>query len=220
MKRILIFGDSNSWGYLDDESGNRYARRWPKTTANALAANHFAAEIIEDCLPGRTTNLPDPVMGAEFSGIASLPASVKSHQPLDLVLIMLGTNDLKTRFNRQAEDIASALSQLVHIVKDSGAGAGGWHAQTTPSIAIICPPRLGMLVNDADWPRYAEWRGSFEISENLPQHIARMCDFEAVHFIDANEGASSSERDPIHWTAEMHHQFGNFMADRITEIFS
>ena len=159
-------------------------------------------------------------MGAEFSGIASLPASVKSHQPLDLVLIMLGTNDLKTRFNRQAEDIASALSQLVHIVKASGAGAGGWHAQTAPSIAIICPPRLGMRVNEADWPRYAEWRGGFEISENLPRHVARMCQSEAVHFIDANEGANSSERDPIHWTAEMHHQFGNFIADRITEILS
>jgi len=219
VKRILIFGDSNSWGYLDDDSGNRYPQRWP-VQAQTHLRQHLDVEMIEDCLPGRTTNLPDPVMGGEFNGERSLSASVKSHQPLDLVLIMLGTNDLKTRFGRTAETIASALAELVHIVKASGAGAGGWHAQSPPSIGIICPPMLGSRVNEADWPRYAEWRGGFETSQKLAHHIAVMCRAENVHFIDANEGAISSSRDPIHWTAGMHHQFGEYMADRIAILLS
>ena len=219
MQRVFIFGDSNSWGYLDDGSGNRYSNRWPVQAAQHLS-RQMPVEIIEDCLPGRTTNLPDPVMGPEFDGSSILSASVKSHQPLDLVLIMLGTNDLKHRFGRDAEDIASALAALVGIVKQSGAGAGGWHAQMPPKIAVICPPTLGTRVNDSSWLRYDEWRGGFVTSQKLPDAVARICDTENVNFIDANKAASSSSRDPIHWAAEIHHQFGEFMATQIAQLLS
>ena len=219
MKRIFIFGDSNSWGYLDDGRGKRYPDRWPVHAKHHLSRK-FPIELIEDCLPGRTTNLPDPVMGPEFDGAMTLASSIKSHQPLDLALIMLGTNDLKARFSRDADDIACGVASLVHIVKSSGAGVGGWHSQHPPLIAVICPPMLGARSIDKDWPRCTEWQGGFETSKNLPAAMAKICEAEKVFFIDANEGATSSPIDPIHWTAEMHHQFGAFMAGKIAEILS
>ena len=70
--RVLIYGDSNAWGYLDDGLVIRSAERWPVVMARALSARGRAVELVEECLPGRTTNLPDPKMGAFVDGAAPL----------------------------------------------------------------------------------------------------------------------------------------------------
>lgn len=213
--RVLVFGDSNSWGYLDDGSGQRYARRWPVEMTRIIKAQNPEFEMIEDCLPGRTTDLPDPVMGAEFSGKAALLSSLKAHQPLDLVLIMLGTNDFKARFSRTAEDIAQACLSLIQMVKESGAGPHGWHAQTSAEVVMICPPALSATADDNRWQRYDEWIGGRTKSLALPDALAAICETQQVEFINASRGAESSPRDPIHWQAETHHQFGAYMADQL-----
>ena len=92
--RILVYGDSNSWGYLDDGSGTRHPERWPVMMARHLRQTGIAAELVEECLPGRTTNLDDPQKGAWCNGRTPLRAILLSQQPLDHVLLMLGTNDL------------------------------------------------------------------------------------------------------------------------------
>ena len=81
--RILIYGDSNSWGYLDDGSGQRFGGRWPQQMASQLGA-----EIIEECLPGRVTHGADPAEGPQFDGTAPFLAILMSHQPLDHVIII------------------------------------------------------------------------------------------------------------------------------------
>ncbi len=63
MKRILVFGDSNSWGYTDEDNGQRYEKRWPILLSQDLIQKGFNTEIVEDCLPGRTTNIDDPQDG-------------------------------------------------------------------------------------------------------------------------------------------------------------
>ena len=68
MKRILVFGDSNSWGYTDEDNGQRYEKRWPVSLNHELIQNGFNTEIIEDCLPGRTTNIDDPQDGIHLNG--------------------------------------------------------------------------------------------------------------------------------------------------------
>ena len=100
--RILVYGDSNSWGYLDDGSGQRFADRWPVSMAQALTAAGQHVELVEECLPGRTTNVDDPQEGAWCNGLTPFEAILLSQQPLDRILIMLGTNDLKHRFGRDA----------------------------------------------------------------------------------------------------------------------
>ena len=106
--RILVFGDSNTWGWIPVERGyptTRYfaGERWPGVAQAALGERY---EVVEEALNGRTTDLADPAVpelsGAGFDGSAYLPAAVASHLPLALVVIMLGTNDLKTAFDRIA----------------------------------------------------------------------------------------------------------------------
>ncbi len=220
MMRVLVFGDSNSWGYLDDGSGQRYEMRWPVVMKAQLQQHLSALELIEDCLPGRTTDLPDPVMGAEFNGKAALPASIKAHQPLDTLLIMLGTNDFKQRFARTEADIAHAIKGLITVAQHSGAGPDGWHADTPPNIAIICPPELGSRADDKSWERAEEWQGGRAKSSRLPQELAKICAEMKVGFIDSNQGAKSSSIDPIHWQAETHYEFGKFMAEKLSEMIT
>ena len=84
--RILVYGDSNSWGYLDDGLEQRFADRWPVVMARE--AEGLGAVLIEECLSGRTTNLRDPEMGDHVDGAAPLMAILRSHTPLDLVRLL------------------------------------------------------------------------------------------------------------------------------------
>ena len=212
--RILIYGDSNSWGYLDDGLGQRFARRWPVEMLTLLSAQH-SVSVIEECLPGRTTNLPDPVMGACFDGQIPLEALLRSHQPLDHILIMLGTNDLKARFNRTAEDIAAAVVGLAKMARSVPVGRGGWSSAVAPEVSVICPLIIGQKASDPGWERVDEWAGANKKSEALPLALQRACSAASVTMFDGNEFGQSSERDPIHWSEETHIRFGAGMAQAI-----
>ena len=113
---ICIYGDSNSWGYLDDGQGRRYAQRWPVVMKEELnTSSQRMIELTEECLPGRTTAYPDPQEGPEYNGLPYLKPALLSHAPVDLVLIMLGTNDGKARFDASAEQIADNLITLAKL---------------------------------------------------------------------------------------------------------
>ena len=85
--RILVYGDSNSWGYLDNQQGMRYDRRWPIEMSRHLSET-LPVTLIEECLPGRTTDLDDPMMGNGFNGRAHLETVLRSHQPLDHICLL------------------------------------------------------------------------------------------------------------------------------------
>ena len=212
---ILVYGDSNSWGYLDDGSGQRFDGRWPVSMAAALLADGHDIELTEECLPGRTTNLDDPQEGAEFNGATPLRAILLSHQPVDHLLIMLGTNDLKLRFSRQAEDIVAAQILLAEMAAATPCGSGGWAASNMPDVTLICPPHLGERADDANWERMAEWRGGRVTSLALPPLLKAAAASAGFNYIDGNAYAASSPRDPIHWDADTHLQFGNGIAAHI-----
>ena len=135
---VLCYGDSNTHGTapmatLEDLGRLGPAERWPGVLAAELGAGW---RVIEEGLPGRTTVHPDPVSGAHKSGIAVLPAILESHRPIDLVAIMLGTNDFKARFQVPPVEIADSIERLVLTVRTSfcGPGAGA------PDVLAICPP--------------------------------------------------------------------------------
>ena len=117
QKTILCFGDSNTWGFPPD-CGARYDRktRWPGVLQDALGD---ACYVIEEGLPGRNTVWDDPVEGGK-NGLKQLVPIIHSHMPLDLVIIMLGTNDFKNRFSVSPLDISWSIGRLVKAVRDSG----------------------------------------------------------------------------------------------------
>ena len=213
--RLLIYGDSNSWGYLDDGSGIRHGVRWPLVMARSFASQGKPVELIEECLPGRTSNANDPLEGAVFNGATPFAAILLSHQPLDHVLIMLGTNDMKARFGRDAAAITAGIMSLVDICAASPCGPGGWGAGITAPVTVICPPVLGARAEDPAWERHAEWQGGRSRSQELPDLLAAACANAGAGFIDGNDHAVSSDIDPIHWSADTHRTFGEAMADRL-----
>jgi len=118
MKTILCYGDSNTWGY-NPATGGRFSRdkRWTRVLVQELVDGYY---VIEEGLNGRTTALSDPIEGPHKNGKEYLVPCLESHQPLDLVTIMLGTNDLKKRFSLSAFDIANGAGVLVDIVRQWG----------------------------------------------------------------------------------------------------
>ena len=213
--RILVYGDSNSWGYLDDGSGARHPDRWPVVMARTVLEVGIQADLVEECLPGRTTNVDDPQEGVWCNGLTPLEAILLSQQPLDHVLIMLGTNDLKARFGRGAVAISAGVMSLLAVIRATACGPGGWHSGKTAPVTVICPPELGERADDPAWIRHSEWRGGRETSRQLPCAMGAACAQAGVAFIDGNRHAVSSSRDPIHWSAETHLAFGTAIAGEI-----
>ena len=121
-KTILCYGDSNTYGAATVERPDgRYGpdERWPGVLRAALGSGWL---VIEEGLGGRTTVSDDPVEGLEKNGRTYLLPCLHTHKPLDVVIIMLGTNDLKARFGKSAWEIAQGVGVLVDIVKSAGVG--------------------------------------------------------------------------------------------------
>jgi lysophospholipase L1-like esterase len=139
MRSVMCFGDSNTHGTMPMASlasNGRFARadRWTTHFATALPG----WEVIAEGQPGRTTVHDDPIEGPHRNGLSVLPALLETHAPLDVVVIMLGTNDLKARFSVTAFDIALSLERLVTAVRQSGAGPDG----TAPQVMLVVPPPI------------------------------------------------------------------------------
>jgi len=207
MKAILCYGDSNTWGYVPTEN-RRYEpeNRWTGAMAEALGAGYH---IIEEGLPGRTTVHSDPIEGAHKNGLLVLPAILESHAPLDMVILMLGTNDLKKRFSLSPFDIAEGAGTLVHMIKQ-----GTWGI--VPKVLLVCPPPVGKLTGGT--AQMAE--GAGEKSRNLPEQFARVARELDVPWFNAGEVIVPSDRDGIHFEADMQRKLGRAIAERVEEIFA
>ena len=206
MKTVLCYGDSNTWGSVPAET-TRYDihTRWPGVMRDLLGEGYW---IIEEGLPGRTTSFDDPVEGAHKNGMTYLYPCLESHNPLDLVIIMLGTNNLKQRFSSSAYDIAQSAGLLVHTTNQ---GING----IKPKVLLVCPPPIGRLTH------YAEmFAGADEKSQWLASHYARVADELKCTFFNAGDVIRSSDRDGIHLEAEAHSTLGGSLASVVRDILA
>jgi lysophospholipase L1-like esterase len=211
-RQILCFGDSLTWGSVPVESaepGWRYSfeQRWAGVMQEALGVGY---RVVEDAVVTRTTNAEDPVhFGA--NGSRHLPASLASNGPLDMVIFLLGTNDLKAHFNRTPIDITRGLSGLVSQVhRDPAMATGG-----TPKVLIVAPPALSAVRN----PWLASmFDGAHEKSQQLADLFALMASFEGVEFMDAGRVISRDGCDGIHLTASSNLELGLALASRVQAL--
>ena len=220
VRRVLVFGDSNTWGWIPVERGiptTRYApdQRWPGVSQAALGDGF---EIIEEGLSGRTTDLfdSDPTVkelsGAGLDGSAYLPAAVASHLPLDLVVIMLGTNDLKTKFDRSPEAIALGVRGLVERVRRIDRGA--WTEYPAPRVLVLAPPPL---VQTERFPA-AILAGGIDKSRALASHLEAVAAATGAEFLDVGSITSADGVDGIHLSEAAHRKIGLAVADKIRAI--
>ncbi len=208
MKEILCYGDSNTWGY-NPRTERRYTRdvRWTGVLQEELGPKYH---VIEEGLNGRTTVWEDPIEGHK-SGKAYLVPCLETHKPLDLVIIMLGTNDLKYRFSLTAYDIAAGAGTLVDMVEKSQTG----REDGVPEVLLIVPPRLGRLTIFGDM-----FREGRQKSERLLTHYRTVAKERACHLLDADEMVECSELDGVHFEPEGHHALGLAVSGKVKEILS
>jgi lysophospholipase L1-like esterase len=216
-----VFGDSNSWGFVPcraNESTIRYDAftRWPAVMAARLGSDF---ELVEEALSGRTTDLDDAqidlpsahLRGAVFNGAKILPALLASHLPLDLVIIMLGTNDLKTRFKRNAHQIAIAALGLARLIAECEGGVAT--SYPTPKVLLVAPPPVGTKFHDP-----ADWAGSHQKSLELGSALRDASAVANLPFLDAGEVIGTDGIDGIHFSAEAQKKLGEFVAKKVLHI--
>lgn len=219
-KRVLVFGDSNTWGWIPVERGiptTRYrpGQRWPGVTQAALGDGYV---IIEEGLSGRTTDLRDDdptvkeLTGMGLDGSAYLPAAVASHLPLDLVVIMLGTNDLKAKFGRSPDAIALGVRGLVEQVRRIDRGA--WTTYPAPKVLVLAPPPL---VQTERFPA-AILEGGIEKSRALAGLYRTVAAETGAAFLDAGAVTDADGVDGIHLSESAHRKIGLAVAAKIREV--
>ena len=182
------------------------ADRWPGIAAKALPG----WELIEEGHPGRTTVHDDPVEGPHRNGLRVLPALLETHRPIDLVLFMVGTNDLKGRFSVNAADIAVSLEKLVSVVRTSTAGPWG----RAPDVLLVAPPPIVEVGCLAEM-----FAGGAAKSELMGARIADAAARAGVPFVDAGAHIQVSEIDGIHYDMATHHVLGQVLAETVKAHF-
>lgn len=212
MAVILCIGDSNTHGTrpmpsLDGAGRFGHEARWPSVMGAALGPGF---EVINEGHPGRTTVHDDPTTGAYRNGLRVLPALLESHKPLDMVILMLGTNDLKYCYHVSAFDISLFLERLVRVIQGFGAGVN----TAAPDVLVVCPPpimEVGCLTE--------MFAGGAAKSQGLAAAVKAMTDRLGVGFLDAGAVIKVSALDGIHYEAEAQRVLGLAMAAAVTDHF-
>lgn len=196
MKTVLCYGDSNTYGYVP-ETGMRYPKsvRYPGRL-QLLLGDEYA--VIEEGCNGRTTIHDDPIDGWK-NGLDYLKPCLNSHKPVDIVILMLGSNDLKETFHLTAREIADGAGTLVDVIRSFTAEKQGF----VPTIILVSPPEIGTGI------RRSPFFGAFSetaVAESgkFPECYQRVADRKGCVFFNAAKYVSPSEFDSLHLTPEGH----------------
>ena len=209
MKTILCFGDSNTHGSNPaDSSRFDHETRWPGFLRKIIQGSWW---IIEEGCGGRTTVIDDP-LEPDKNGAAYLPACLNSHKPIDLVILLLGTNDLKERFGVGPREIARNAGTLVDLCKNSASGPEG----SSPLVLLIAPPPLAPL---AGTKFETMFKGGEEKSLRLGYEFSIIAKAKNCPFLDLNGVVTSSPIDGIHWEEPEHAKLAHAVAKKILELF-
>jgi lysophospholipase L1-like esterase len=218
-KRIMVFGDSNSWGWMPQEAIVPTARydattRWPGVMSGVLGDGYV---VIEESLSARTAATDDPSLGlggAGLNGLDYLPAALATHMPLDLVVIMLGTNDVKPAFSQTPLDISLDILQLASEVRKS---SGVATAYPSAKVLIVAPPPLGQIA-DVDWLQAMFPDASVQKSAELPAVLGPLAMAAGFAFVDAGSFARIDGIDGVHMSADQHAAVGNAVAASVLTV--
>ncbi len=182
--------------------------RWPQVMGAALGGE---VEIIAEGHPGRTTAHDDPIEGQHKNAQRCLQALLESHRPIDLVLIMLGTNDLKSRFQVTPTEIAQGVQALIHMVATSTSGP----QCGPPKVLAVSPPALtdaGCLMEF--------FQGGVAKSLALPAAFDAMSERVGVPVFHASSVCTMSDVDGIHLNTKGHEALGQALAPQVAALLA
>lgn len=206
MKQILCFGDSNTWGLIPKTSERfPWGIRWTSILSEKLGQDKF--HVVEEGLCGRTTVFDDPLRDGRC-GVKILPTLLESHDPIDLSIIMLGTNDCKTVSRRLFRCHWQGCARLVK---------SGSPLCTDQQGACDSPIHLGQQVWEDEFdPEFSNH--SVDVSKGLAEAYCKVSREEHTAFLDASQFAEPSEADHEHLSAEGHARLAEAVFKKVKEI--
>jgi len=206
MKTIVCYGDSNTWGDPPGGEGRHpWEIRWPGALQNLLSDRY---RVIEEGLNGRTTAFDDETSPLR-NGLTYLAFVIESHSPIDILIIMLGTNDLKAQFSLSAREIAENAGKLIALSKSYG--------PNVKETLLISPPHVVPTENQEESTTF---EGAIQKSRELAKHYKFFADRFHCRFLDAANIAKSSPVDGIHLDAKEHGALAEGIAQEIRKVFN
>lgn len=207
MKQILVYGDSLSWGIIP---GTRkrlaFAQRWPGILESQLNARGHHVRVIEDCLNGRRTVWEDPFKPGR-SGLTGLSQCIESNSPLELFVLLLGTNDFQSTHEINVAESAQGVAAIIAAVRNAPIEPG----LKTPNILVVAPPKIV----EPKGSMAEKFRGANHRSVGLAAELGRISKELSVFFFDANTVTDASTIDGIHLDEDQHLTLGVALAEKV-----
>mgnify|MGYP001564919087 CR=1 FL=1 len=214
-KRILCYGDSITWGRVPgDDNSVRYPidKRWAGILQNLLGNEY---EVIEEGLNGRTTNLESPHKAGK-NGAVYLFSCLEAHKPLDLIILSLGKNDLKAKYNATPESICKEIETCLRIIYEEGKTASG----KTPKIILVSP----CIIEEKERLRFGkkeiDFLGAKEKSEKLGEMYLKIAKKHNIDFLDLAQYVKVSEVDGVHVNEGGHKKIAEIMCRKVIKLLS
>jgi lysophospholipase L1-like esterase len=205
MKQILVYADSLSWGIIPATRKRlEFMQRWPGVLETKLIALGQNVRVIEDCLNGRRTVLEDPFKSGR-NGLVGLAQRIEVNSPLELVILMLGTNDFQSMHDHNAWHAAQGIAALVLAIRHAPIEPG----MPTPRILVVAPPPI-RSPQGAIAPKFV---GGESKCLGLAEAYKQVCIELGCTFFDAATATAASNIDGVHLDAEQHAKLGQAMAE-------
>lgn len=209
-RTVLCFGDSNTHGTCamhGDFDRRRFDKplRWTSVMADKLGPDY---DVIAEGHPGRNAVFDDPIEGVHKNAMRALHAILESHRPIDLVVLMLGTNDLKARFAVSAHEISLGLQRVVSEIRRNDSGP----ENTAPDVLLVAP----VPVIETGYFKDI-FAGAAQKSKELPAFLKQVADRQGVAFADMGQYAVVDPIDGIHLDVAAHAAIGTAMAKYVLE---
>ena len=212
-RRIVCFGDSNTWGY-NPESGSRYSDdiRWTKLLEKKLGGDY---RIIEEGQNGRTIANPDPWEWGTKCGMDQILPILESHMPMEVLVIMLGSNDLKSKFGLPAPDIAGSLQNMLKSVR----GHLRYYLNNPDlKILIIAPPALGENFASSPFAEFFDADSVVQKSKDISKWFELVAGQFGCEFLDATSQVTAGDVDSLHLSPEGHAKLAELVYQKLKSM--
>lgn len=211
-KRIVCFGDSNTWGF-DAKTLERFPEgvRWTSLLAERLGEEF---QVVEEGLSGRTAVMDDPLFEG-LNGLNYIHPCLMSHAPLELVIIMLGTNDTKERFHLTSYNIAQGIARISQKAKATTAGIKG----ASPIVLVVAPPPIGKEYFETEVGKSMGKDCDLKSAE-LSTHLKGLMQMQNTEFLDTKGIVPMNTIDYMHLDEEGHRLLSELVFNKIKNILS
>jgi lysophospholipase L1-like esterase len=203
MKQILVYSDSLTWGIVPlTRQRLPFDQRWPGVMEIALNADGENVRVIEDCLNGRRTVWEDPFRPGR-NGLTGLQQRIEVNSPLDLVILMLGTNDFQSMHDFNVWHSSQGIATLINAIRSAPIEPG----MPVPPILVVAPPPL----QTPKGPIAPKFEGGEKKCVGQAEAYRKVCEEEGCHFYDAGSVVTTSKVDGVHLDADQHLTLGKAM---------